>query len=113
MLLTIKDLEKLQGEHPDLKMEWVKGEIMVMNPSGYESEEVAFEFGAQLRNWVRPKKLGRVTGSIAGFVLPNSDIRAPDVSFVQAECLRRSPSVPDLFPGWEVQISDLWAPEFD
>ncbi|KAM3111647.1 Uma2 family endonuclease [Phormidesmis sp. 146-33] len=180
MLLTAKDLEMLQGEHPDLKTELVSGEIIVRSPSGYESDEVAFEFGAQLQNWVRPQKLGRVTESIAGFVLPNSDTCAPDVSFVQADRLRRSPrsfaeltldlmvevkspsdsltklrnkidqfltlgtrvgilispegrsleicrsnqdavvlhdgetlTVPDLLPGWEVQISDLWAPEFD
>jgi Uma2 family endonuclease len=124
--------------------------------------------------------LGRVTGSSAGFTLPNADTRAPDVSFVLAQHLRRSPqtfaevvpdlmvevksptdsfqklrekikvflelgskvgilinpesrwvelhrsgqtavtlkdsdvlAVPELLPGWEVPISDLWAPEFD
>jgi Uma2 family endonuclease len=127
-----------------------------------------------------PRHLGRVTGSSAGFVLPNSDTRAPDVSFVQAERLRRAPrsfaeltpdlmvevksptdsltklrekidgflsvgtrvgllihpeqrwvevrrtgqtpmrlndgdvlTVPDLLPGWEVKIEELWSPEFD
>ena len=178
--LTIKDLEKLQAEHPDYRMELVEGNIIVMSPSGYESDEVAFEFGAQLRNWVKPRKLGRVTGSSAGFNLPNSDLRAPDVSFVFAERLRKSPrsfaelapdlmvevkspsdslkslrkkiedfltlgtrvgilinpekhivevyrlgqdvvilgdgdvlTIPDLLPGWELAISDLWSPEFE
>ncbi|MFB2920136.1 Uma2 family endonuclease [Aerosakkonema funiforme] len=178
--LTIEDLEKLQREHPDYRMELVDGNIIVMSPSGYESDEVAFEFGAQLRNWVKPRKLGRVTGSGAGFSLPNLDIRAPNVSFVLAERLRKSPrsfaelapdlmvevkspsdslkslrkkiedflalgtmvgilinpekhiveiyrsgqdvivlgdgdvlTVPDLLPGWEVAISDLWSPEFE
>jgi len=180
MSLTVKDLEKLQEQAPDYRMELVDGAIVVMSPSGYESDEVAFEFGAQLRNWVRPRKLGRVTGSSAGFTLPNSDTRAPDVSFVQAERLRKSPrsfaeltpdlmvevksptdslkslrakidqflslgtrigilinpeqrwveerrsgqeplslhdgdvlTVPDLLPGWEVKVDDLWSPEFD
>lgn len=177
--LTRKDLEKLQAEHPDYRMELVDGNIIIMSPSGYESDEVALEFGAQLRNWVRPRKLGRVTGSSAGFDLPNSNVRAPDVSLVLAERLRRSPrsyaevapdlmvevkspsdtikslrdkirdflslgtkvgilvnpekhtvevyrpdedvialgdgdvlTVPDLLPGWEVVIADLWSPEF-
>ena len=46
--LTIKDLEKLQAEHPDHPMELVGGNIIVMSPSGYESDEVAFEFGRVL-----------------------------------------------------------------
>jgi Uma2 family endonuclease len=136
--------------------------------------------GRQIANWVRPRRLGRVTGSSAGFVLPNSDTRAPDVSFVLAERLRRSPrnfaelapdlmvevksptdslaklrekideflslgtrvgilvnpeqrwveihrlhqdpvtlhdgdvlTVPDLLPGWQVLIEELWSPEFE
>ena len=178
--LTVKDLESLQSQHPDYRMELVNGEVIVMSPSGYEADEVAVEMAAQLRNWVKPRKLGRVTGSSAGFVLPNSDTRAPDVSFVLAERLRRSPrafaelapdlmvevksptdsltnlrakideflelgtrigilvnpekewveircsgqepvmlhngdilTVPDLLPGWEVKVEDLWAVEFD
>lgn len=180
MPLTVKHLEEIQARYPDYRMELVNGEIIIMSPSGYESEEVATEVAAQLRNWVRPRKLGRVTGSSAGFVLPNSDTRAPDVSFVQAERLRRSPrsfaelapdlmvevkspsdsivklrnkiddflklgtrvgilinpenesveirrsdqdpialqngdviTVPELLPGWEVRVEDLWSPQFD
>lgn len=177
--LTRKDLEKLQAEHPDYRMELVDGNIIIMSPSGYESDEVAATVTAQLWNWVRPRKLGRVTGSSAGFDLPNSNIQAPDVSFVLAERLRRSPrsyaelapdlmvevkspsdtlkslrekiqqflsqgtkvgiliipekhaleiyrpgqdvivlgnddvlTVPDLLPGFEVAVADLWSPEF-
>ncbi|MBD2770570.1 Uma2 family endonuclease [Iningainema tapete] len=180
MSLTIQDLEKMQMQFPDYRMELVKGDVIVMSPSGYESDEVAAAMIYQLYNWVRPRKLGRVGASSAGFRLPNSDLRAPDASFVLAERLRRSPksfaqlapdltvevkspsddlaqlrakiqeflavgtrvgilinpdnrsvevyypgkealilrdgdvmTVPDLLPGWEVQISDLWSPEFE
>ena len=52
-------------------------------------------------NWVAPRRLGRVFDSSGGFILPNSDLKAPDVSFVSSERLRQSPRyfaqlVPDL-----------------
>lgn len=105
MSLTVKDLEKLQSDYPDYRMELVHGEIVVMSPSGYESDEVAVSVAALLWNWVHPRRLGRVTGSSAGFSLPNSDTRAPDVSFVVAERLRRSPrSFAELAPDLMVEV---------
>ncbi len=101
--VTTKDLEKLQIDYPDYQMELVGGEIIFMSPSGLESDEVAAAIVAQLRNWVRPRKLGRVIASSGGFRLPNADedIRTPDVSFIRAEKLPRSTEdyaelVPDL-----------------
>jgi Uma2 family endonuclease len=89
MTFTVKDLETLQAQHPDYQLELVDGKIIVMSPSGYESDEVAFQVGANLWNWVKPRQLGRVTGSSAGFNLANT--RAPDVSFVRADRLPRAP----------------------
>ncbi|MEO0491128.1 MAG: Uma2 family endonuclease [Cyanobacteria bacterium J06635_15] len=105
MSLTTEDLEVFQTQHPDHNLELVKGKIIVMSPSGYESDEVAAEVVAQIRNWVRPRQLGRVTASSAGFHLPNRDVRSPDASFVSAERLRRSPrSFADLAPDLMVEV---------
>ena len=180
--LTVKDLEKLQAEHPDYRMELVGGEIIFMSPSGLESDEVAAEIVAQLRNWVRPRRLGRVIASSGGFRLPNpdGDVRAPDASFILAERLPRPTEdyaelvpelmfevksktdslaklrqkiqqflelgtrvgvlvdprthtmevyrlnadkivlgdedklqVPEILPGWELAVAEVWAPDFD
>jgi Uma2 family endonuclease len=103
MALTVKDLEHLQQQHPDYQMELVQGEIVIMSPSGLEPDEIVAEIVRQLGNWVRPRHLGRVTASSAGFILPNADadVRAPDASFIRAERLRRTTEdyaqlVPDL-----------------
>lgn len=178
MSLTVKDLKNLQAHYPDYRMELVDGKIVVMSPSGYESDEVAFRVGGKLWNWIEPRQLGRVTGSSAGFNLTNT--RTPDVSFIRAERLPRSPrgyatippdlmvevksptdkvdelrekideflaqgtivgilvnpddrtveirrpdqapillqdsdvlTVPDVLPGWEVPVSELWPPVFE
>jgi Uma2 family endonuclease len=113
-MFTIPDLEQLQAEHPEWQMELVDGNILVMGPSDYESEEIGIEFARQMGNWVRPQRLGRVTGSSAGFILPTLEtengketnnekrnLRAPDVSFVRADKLKKSQRdfvelVPDL-----------------
>ncbi|MBV9387782.1 MAG: Uma2 family endonuclease [Chroococcidiopsidaceae cyanobacterium CP_BM_ER_R8_30] len=182
MSLTVKDLERLQSQLPDYRMELVGGEIIIMSPSGLESDEVAAEIIRQLGNWVRPRRLGRVSASSAGFILPNvdKDVRAPDASFIRAERLRRTTenyaqlvpdlvfevksksdsleklrqklqsflelgtqvgvlvdprtrtvevyrpraekavlgngdvlTVPELLPGWELAIAEVWAPEFE
>lgn len=180
MTLTVEDLQRFQHQHPDYRLELVDGTIIVMSPSGFESDEIAAEIVAQLRNWVRPRKLGRVTASSAGFKLPNADVRAPDASFVKAERLKRTTedyanlvpdlifevcsktddldqlrakirqfldlgttvgalvdyrtqtievyhaqgepvilqngdrfTVPELLPGWDMEVSSIWAPEFE
>jgi Uma2 family endonuclease len=191
-MFTVSDLEQFQTQHPDWQMELVNGSMVVMGPSDYLSEEIGAEFIRLLGNWVRPRKLGRVTGSSAGFILPIStengkkadtekrNLRAPDVSFVRADRLKKSQrdfvelvpdltveiksktdrikpleekiqlflelgstigilidpdeltltvyrlnqqpvilrdddklTLPELLPGWELTVSELWPPEFE
>ncbi len=109
---TIADLEQLQTQladaHLDYKMELVDGKIIIMGLSDYLSEEIIARLITFLNIWILPRKLGRVTGSSAGFRLPDGNLRGPDVSFVPAEKMRQSPRsfaeiVPDLM--FEVRSS--------
>jgi Uma2 family endonuclease len=184
MTLSIEDLErlqqKLQTEQQDYQMELQAGNIIVMGPSDIESSEIGAQLIYLLKLWVNPRKLGRIFDSSGGFIMPNTDLRAPDVSFVSAQRLKRTVRdfaqlVPDLvveiksksdrirpledkiqlflsmgaqvgilinpdeltvsvyrsniqpqllagddkltitelFPGWEIAISELWPPVFE
>ena len=182
--VTVKDLEILQTLTKeagfDYQFELESGKISVMGPSDIVSSEITMRLGASIYAWVNPRRLGRVFDSAGGFILPDSNLKAPDVSFVKAERLRRSIryfaemvpdlaveiksqsdripplqkklkkyielgvqvgilidpdeetvaiyrpiadtvelasddilTVPELFPGWEISISELWPPIFD
>ncbi|MCF2149193.1 Uma2 family endonuclease [Desmonostoc muscorum LEGE 12446] len=191
MSFTVADLEQLQTEHPEWQMELVEGKIIVMGPSDYESEEIGTRLSTFLNIWVMSRKLGRVTGSSAGFILPRAEgaqeddsekrnLRSPDVSFVRGDRLKKTKrdfvellpdlmveiksksdrikpleekiqlflqlgsvvgilidpdkltvtvyrlnqapvvlhngdtlTLPDLLPGWELAVSELWPPEFE
>ena len=182
-LMTVKDLEELQATLKeagrDYQLELEDGKIIVMGPSDIVSSEITAELIRVLGNWVKPRRLGRVFDSAGGFILPDTNIKAPDVSFVRAARLRQSPryfaelvpdlvveiksqsdrikpleekinkfielgaivgilidpdretvkiyrpnsepivlenedvlTIPELFPGWEVAITQLWPPIF-
>ncbi|MFB2898304.1 Uma2 family endonuclease [Aerosakkonemataceae cyanobacterium BLCC-F50] len=184
MTFTVRDLEKFQAqlspEYEDYQLELHEGNIVIMGPSDIVSSEIGVRLTAFLFAWITPKKLGRLFDSSGGFILPNTDLRAPDVSFVSRERLRepvrafgelvpdlvveiksrterikklkdqiqmflemgarvgilidpdeqtvtiyRSGSeatvlnnqqnltIPELFPGWELPINELWPPVFD
>jgi Uma2 family endonuclease len=103
--LTVADLERVQvilsEAQLDYQLELVDGKIIVMGASDIVSSEIGAELVRLLLNWVKPRKLGRVFESSGGFILPNSNLTAPDVSFVAADRLKQSKRyfaelVPDL-----------------
>ncbi|MCC6123699.1 MAG: Uma2 family endonuclease [Pirellulales bacterium] len=65
----------------------VQGELIAMSPAGYDHGWIACNIAGALRDFVKAKKLGRVTTAEAGFFISrNPDtVRAPDVAFVRAE----------------------------
>ena len=181
--MTVKDLNQVQTLFSeagfDYTIELEDGKISVMGPSDIVSSEIGSILIRLLGNWVYPRRLGRVFDSAGGFIMPNTNVKAPDVSFVRAARLRQSPryfgelvpdlvveiksqsdrikaietkvlkfielgavvgiaidpdeetvaiyrstgeptilangdilTVPELFPGWELPVSELWPPIF-
>ena len=91
MALTERDLLTVQRAYPNGRLELRDGKIIITGPSGCQSDAIAFELAARLREWAKPRKLGFVVGSSAGFRLPNGDVVAPDVSYIAKERMRFPP----------------------
>ncbi|MBN3921808.1 Uma2 family endonuclease, partial [Nostoc sp. NMS4] len=54
------------------------GELVIMPPTGSETDEHNFEVIVQLGIWVKQDGTGVGFGSSGGFTLPNGAVRSPD-----------------------------------
>jgi len=107
--MTVKDLEIVQSifqtAEQDYRLELDEGKITVMSPSDLISSEVGVLLSMFLANWVYSRKLGRVFDASGGFIMPNADLKAPDLSFVLAARLPRNMrSFGELVPDLVVEI---------
>ena len=181
--MTVKDVEQVQTAFSeaglDYQIELEEGRISIVGPSDIVSSEISSRLIAFLFAWVNPRRLGRIFDSAGGFIMPDANLKAPDVSFVRAARLRQSPryfgqlvpdlvveiksqsdrlkpienkvlkfvelgaivgiaidpdaetvkiyrsagepeilqngdilTIPELFPGWELPVTELWPPIF-
>ncbi|UNU25257.1 Uma2 family endonuclease [Microcoleus vaginatus] len=103
--MTLKDFNQVQTLFSkaglDYQIELEDGIISVRGPSDIVSSEISSRLIAFLFAWINPRRLGRVFDSAGGFIMPDTNVKAPDVSFVRAARLRQSPRyfgelVPDL-----------------
>lgn len=104
-LMTIEDLKQVQTLFSeaglDYQIELEDGRLSIVGPSDIVSSEITSILIRLLGNWVYPRRLGRVFDSAGGFIMPDTNVKAPDVSFVRASRLPQSPRyfgelVPDL-----------------
>ena len=83
-LLTADDLLRLDGE--GVRGELIRGVLYETMPTGQEHGEVAANLVTELRNFVKPRKLGRLTVSDAGVWLERDPdtVREPDIAYISA-----------------------------
>ena len=87
-LLTAADLLRLDGE--GVRGELIRGVLCETMAAGIEHGEIVVNLSAELRMFVKPRRLGRLVASDSGVWLErNPDtVREPDIAFFSAE---RSP----------------------
>jgi len=82
------------------RCELIRGELIMMSPSGFEHGRLASRIDRRLGDFVEKNALGIVTGAGTGFVIARDPdtVRAPDVGFVRSERAPEQPT-PGFFPG--------------
>ncbi len=82
--------------------------ILVEKAMGWNEARIAFELGANLRNFVKPRKLGIVVGADGMYRLNPGLVRLPDVSFLSRDRVpgHRVPQAPvcPLIPNIAVEV---------
>lgn len=84
--LTDEQFYELCQAHQDLKFERsVKGDLIIMSPTGGGTGKRNSDINTDLNLWNRQTRLGVVFDSSTGFILPNGATRSPDVAWISLE----------------------------
>jgi Uma2 family endonuclease len=60
------------------------GELVIMSPTGSETDERNFNLIGQLWIWTKQDGTGVGFGSSGGFTLPNGAVRSPDAAWIKS-----------------------------
>ncbi len=83
-----------------------EGNVIIMSPSGSFTDNFTSNILIHFGSWLRNEKIpGKVFGSSAGFTLPNSSVRSPDVSWIRLDKW-------DLLPGTDKEKFAHICPDF-
>ena len=84
-LLTADDLLRLYSE--GVRGELIRGVLCKTMAVGGEHGEIVVNLATELRNFVKPRRLGRLAASDSGVLLERSPdtVREPDIVFYSAE----------------------------
>ncbi|MFN6519187.1 MAG: Uma2 family endonuclease [Nostoc sp. CreGUA01] len=70
--------------NPDFRIERnAAGELVIMPPTGSETDERNFDVIVQLGIWTKQDGTGVGFGSSGGFTLPNGAVRSPDAAWIK------------------------------
>ncbi|MEM9933773.1 MAG: Uma2 family endonuclease [Bacteroidota bacterium] len=64
------------------------GQLFIMSPTGTETSFYNYDIGFELGIWNRKHKLGRISESNGGYLLPDGSMRAPDIAWISHERLK-------------------------
>ncbi len=83
--MTADDLLRLYGE--GVRGELIRGVLCQTMPTGNEHGVIVVNLASELRNYIKPRKLGRVTASDSGVWLEHDPdtVREPDIAYFSTQ----------------------------
>jgi len=98
-LLTADDLLRMPNDGQ--RRELIQGELQTMPPAGFEHCNTGSRLLAHLLLYAEGKRLGKVVGADAGFVIAHNPdtVRAPDIGFVRQDRIPAGPLTPQYYRG--------------
>ncbi len=102
-LITADELLQLHAK--GVRGELIRGVLRETMPTGRQHGEIVMNLGAELRNFIKPRKLGSLVGSDCGVRLERDPdtVREPDIAYTAFERIppdddasRYSEVIPDL-----------------
>ncbi len=79
--ITEYELLKISSANPNMRLEFVDGELIAMTPVGEHAAYLESEYLGLVRDWAKNNS-AQSYGSSSGFKLPNGNIRSPDVAVI-------------------------------
>ena len=79
--ITDNELLKISSANPNMRFEFVEGELIAMTPVGEHSAFLEIEYLRLVLDWTK-KNSAQSYGSSSGFKLPNGNVRSPDVAVI-------------------------------
>ena len=106
-LLTADDLMRLYSE--GVRGELIRGVLCETMAVGGEHGEIVMNLGGEVRNFIKPRRLGRLAGSDAGVWLERDPdtVREPDLAFISSQKIPlnvRNPGYYEVVPDLVVEV---------
>ena len=109
-LLTAADLMRLNSE--GVRGELIRGVLYKTMPTGLTHGEIVMNLGAELRNFFRPRRLGRLAGSDSGMMLERDPdtVSEPDIAYISAHKLPLDVRLSGYFEGAPDLVVEIVSP---
>ncbi len=109
-LLTADDLLRLYSE--GVRGELIRGAHCETVPTGLTHGEIVMNLGGALRNFIRPRRLGRLVGSDSGMMLERDPdtVREPDIAFISAQKLPLNVRLSGYYEGAPDLVAEIVSP---